>query len=221
MQTKTCRKCGIEQLIDNFYKDRTKKDGHDSRCKSCSRLAGKLYYKQYYQENKSEILAYNKQYDSSNSDKVRKRRKAYRADNLDHISTYMRQYYQDNKGVLHAKEADRKREYPQIRLASNLRSRLRSALRRSSKAGSAVKDLGCSISQFQEHLSSKFQSGMSWDNYGAYRGGWTIDHIIPLDAFDLSDRQHVVLSCHYLNLQPMWYEENISKGNKIIPQRTS
>ena len=55
---------------------------------------------------------------------------------------------------------------------------------------------------------------MNWDNYGFY--GWHIDHIIPLDFYDLQNREEFLKACHYTNLQPLWAEENITKGNKIV-----
>jgi len=54
---------------------------------------------------------------------------------------------------------------------------------------------------------------MSWDNWT--KDGWHIDHIIPLAAFDLTDREQVKQACHYTNLRPMWAEENLSKGAKM------
>ena len=46
--------------------------------------------------------------------------------------------------------------------------------------------LGCSFSDFKIHLESKFESWMTWDNYGLYNGElnycWDIDHIIPLSS---------------------------------------
>lgn len=65
------------------------------------------------------------------------------------------------------------------KIAHNLRSRLYQAIKSGSKAGSAVRDLGCSISEFRDFLESKFISGMSWENYGCKPGCWSIDHIIP------------------------------------------
>jgi hypothetical protein len=113
-------------------------------------------------------------------------------------------------------ETDRikKTTNPNFRLAANLRGRLGSAVKNNSKSGSAVSDLGCTIEFLKQHLSSKFQPGMSWNNWGNGFGKWNIDHIIPLAAFDLTDRQHVVLACHYFNLQPLWYEQNMSKQDK-------
>jgi hypothetical protein len=57
-------------------------------------------------------------------------------------------------------------------------------------------------------LEVKFQQGMSWDNYGQ----WHIDHIKPLAKFDLTDRTQFLAACHYTNLQPLWAEDNLSKG---------
>jgi hypothetical protein len=45
--------------------------------------------------------------------------------------------------------------------------------------------------------------------------GWHIDHIKPLSKFNLQDRNEFLKANHYTNLQPLWAEENISKGNKI------
>lgn len=34
-------------------------------------------------------------------------------------------------------------------------------------------------------------------------------------AFDLTNKQHLILACHYLNLQPLWWEGNRAKWNTI------
>jgi hypothetical protein len=83
------------------------------------------------------------------------------------------------------------------------------------KGGSAVRDLGCSTDEFRIYLESLFTGGMSWDNYGKQEGQWSIDHHMPLYAFNLEDRQHFLLANHYLNLRPMWHKENREKGYKI------
>jgi hypothetical protein len=97
-----------------------------------------------------------------------------------------------------------------FKLATLLRGRLNKAIRGNQKTGSAVKDLGCSVAELKTYLESKFQPGMTWYNYG--RDGWHIDHIKPLSRFDLSDTSQFLEACHYTNLQPLWAEDNISKG---------
>jgi len=96
------------------------------------------------------------------------------------------------------------------RISDALRARLRLALKRRSKVGSAVRDLGCSIEQFVQHLESRFTAGMSWRNWSSR--GWHIDHVKPLAVFDLRKAAQLRRACHYSNLQPMWASENCSKS---------
>ncbi|MEK6882420.1 MAG: hypothetical protein AABY22_22560 [Nanoarchaeota archaeon] len=64
------------------------------------------------------------------------------------------------------------------------------------------------------HLESKFQPGMSWQNYGKY--GWHIDHIKPISLFKYNsyDDQEFKDCWSLNNLQPLWAKENLSKGNQ-------
>ena len=98
----------------------------------------------------------------------------------------------------------------QFRLRKNLRSRISTVLKGKSKLGSAVRDLGCSMEFLKEYLESKFQLGMTWNNYGK----WHIDHIKPLINFDLTIKEQLLLACHYTNLQPLWANDNWSKGGR-------
>ena len=100
---------------------------------------------------------------------------------------------------------------PEYRLQVNLRRRLNKAIRRGQKTGSAVRDLGCTIPELMSHLESQFSEGMNWDNYGSY---WEVDHIIPLAALDLTDREQFLQATHYANLQPLTGEENRLKSDR-------
>jgi hypothetical protein len=65
--------------------------------------------------------------------------------------------------------------------------------------------LGCTFQEFKQYLESKFESWMSWDNYGLYNGqpeyGWDIDHIIPNSKG--KTKEDVIRLNHYSNLQPL------------------
>lgn len=96
-----------------------------------------------------------------------------------------------------------------FKMKKNLRSRLSKAIRKNWIKGSAIKNLGCSMRESKQYIESKFQPGMTWDNYGQ----WHFDHIIPLSSV-LSEQQLKEL-CHYSNLQPLWAKDNILKSNKV------
>lgn len=100
---------------------------------------------------------------------------------------------------------------PLAKLRKACRVRLYTALTRRSlaKTGKLKDYLGCSILDLKVYLESKFQLGMTWDNYG----DWHIDHIIPLAS--ALDEQEILKLCHYTNLQPLWAKDNLIKGDTL------
>ena len=97
-----------------------------------------------------------------------------------------------------------------------LRVRIRCALKYQSvkKSSKTLDLLGASKEEVWKHLESHFKEGMTRENHGLR--GWHIDHIKPMSSFDLSDHEQLKECCHYTNLQPLWWWENLSKGNKIL-----
>jgi hypothetical protein len=70
------------------------------------------------------------------------------------------------------------------------------------------------MDHFKQHIESLFLPGMNWSNYGLGKGKWHIDHKVPLTWFNIENDNCVKLACNYKNLQPLWGEDNIRKGNK-------
>lgn len=108
----------------------------------------------------------------------------------------------------------RYREDLNFRLAKIIRARLYASV---FKKGT-IRHLGCSIEELKLHLETQFEPWMNWDNYGKYNSKkktWQIDHIKPLNAFDLSDEQQLKNACNYSNLQPLDTIENIIKSDKF------
>lgn len=327
LELKTCSKCKIEQSPDNFYKDKSKKDGFARLCKTCKsdedkkyreqnidaikqqrneyyeenkdtfrqrskkyrdenadslkviakkyreenkdtiRQRGKQYYEenkdkfqQYREENKEEKKQYMKKYREENKDAIKQKTKQYRENNADETKRYMeqyrienadalsqygkqykkkyydknreiilekakqyqienkdkrKQYLRENADAINLQQRDRRRTDIQHRIKKVLRGRLKSAVRNGAKVGSAVQDMGCSVEFLKNHLESQFTEGMAWENWGFGPGNWNIDHIVPLSIFNLEDRQHVILACHYGNLQPLWFENNMYKSDTV------
>jgi hypothetical protein len=75
--------------------------------------------------------------------------------------------------------------------------------------------LGYTPKQLKEYLETKFQEGMSWDNYG--KNGWHLDHIVPRSVFNIKTASDIDFKkCWALeNLQPLWAKDNLSKGRKL------
>lgn len=170
----------------------------------------------YYLKNKDKIKTRVKKFVSENSEHVKKYKKEYFLKNKETINKYKKEYNITNKQHINkyklSYQTKRIKEDTNYKLMCNLRSRLYKASKGLRKAGSAVRDLGCTIPELKEHLENQFQEGMSWNNHGKY--GWHIDHIKPLSSFDLSNKTQFLEACHYTNLQPLWARDNLSKGSK-------
>ena len=89
--SKECSCCHKVKPVSEFNKDNRAIDGLKSKCKQCN--------KQYYQNNRENILKQQKQYNKDN----KKKRKQYYQDNKEHFKEYRKQYYQDNKEYLKEK----------------------------------------------------------------------------------------------------------------------
>jgi len=174
----------------------------------------KAQHKAYRMANPDKTKANIKAWREANPDKTKANSKAWREANPDKKKANAKAYYEANRDKINARNNNRIKTDIQYKLSSRLRSRLRRALQGNFKNGSAVTDLGCSIDELKIYLESKFQSGMTWDNWSFE--GWHIDHIVPLASFDLTDRKQLLLACHYTNLQPLWAIDNLSKGDSII-----
>ncbi len=94
-----------------------------------------------------------------------------------------------------------------------LKDRLRSALKRGltqhglKKTARTEAMTGCSVDHLRKHFESQFVNGMSWANPESY----SIDHIIPISAFNLLDAEERFWSFNWQNLRPMPLLENKRK----------
>lgn len=79
---KFCPKCKITKSKEYFYKDKSRKQGRGSLCKTCMAPyqmspKGKIRRQSYYIKNKDKILFNRKKYVESHRDQIRKRTKNY------------------------------------------------------------------------------------------------------------------------------------------------
>ena len=210
IESKVCRVCGIEKPLNNFSSNKGGKGNVSAECKECESERKK----KYYQDNREKKLEQHKEYYQNNKEEIC----AKALLKSDETREYKHEYGQREEVKAHRRKKDAERRAIDLtyRLKNNLRVRLNKAIRNNQKTGSAVRDLGCSVEELKIRLESMFTDGMTWENYGNSKGRWSIDHIIPVDAFDISDREQLLKVCHYTNLQPMWAIENSRKGNKIL-----
>jgi len=144
----------------------------------------------------------------------------------DYNQEYRKKYHKTQKFKSLTKKYQRTKKYkdytksynksrrasnPMFAMANRLRARISFAIRSKgySKTSKTREMLGCDWNHLMTHLEEKFVDGMTWGN----RHLWHIDHITPL-ASATSEEELIKLN-HYSNLQPLWAEDNIRKGDKM------
>ena len=142
-----------------------------------------------------------KKYYENNREKVKKYKKEYQIKNREKTSQYSVAY-----------QRERRQNDPVFRMIKNYRRRTGLAYTLGRKSKGTMELLGCNGKELAQHLEKQFQPGMTHDNYGE----WHIDHIKPIASFDLSDPEQEQECFHYTNLQPLWAEDNLSKGHRQV-----
>ena len=196
---KLCNKCLTEKSFDLFSKDKSKSDGFCTICKDCARANRKAWY----QKNKEKVKEYQANYERENREKVRERSRAWRKKNRDHFLRKRRNY--------HAERYSND-------LAYSVNHNVRSMLRRVLKATNKPKDfctfekIGYTTDDLIQRMECQFKDGMNWGNFGE----WEIDHKIPIAIMVNKGEFRPEIINALSNLQPMWREQNRSKGARYI-----
>ena len=188
--------------------------------------------KKYRTENKETIRVSNKKYRRENADAIKAYFKIYNPKNKVALSERRRKHYlrnkdrtllinsiwlKNNRAVRNKQTAayskKRRNTDPLFKLANNMRTRLRSFLtERSIKKNKRTFDLiGCTVEELKTHLEKQFLPDMHWGNNTNF--GWHVDHIVPLASAKSSEDLEYL--CHYTNLQPLWWRDNILKKDKF------
>ena len=193
MEVKQCFRCSKEQPLDQYNKKSAEKDGLNRYCKSCMNVETREYYKR----TKEKRSGYYKQ---------------HRIKNKEYFNAYSKNHYHTNKELYREWNNNKYATDINFKLKHIVSSRIHSGLKlyKTLKQDRTIEYLGCSIEDYYIYLQRKFDKNMSWDNHGVY---WEIDHIKPVDAFNLSDESQLYECFHYTNTQPLNKIENRLKSN--------
>lgn len=171
----------------------------DQPCKACQKRVYAANYRRLHTEQ------------------INNKAAAYRGRHREELRKESRRIYHRDVELTRSKArvwaGNKRKTDPYYRLGQNLRRRLHKILGVRSKSNRCQTFLGCSVQDLRRHLESKFQPGMTWENYGFT--GWHVDHIMPLAAFDLTDPMQQAEAFHFTNLQPLWAKDNLRKYSKV------
>jgi hypothetical protein len=189
---KKCSQCFEEKEESEFYFIKSA-NRYVAKCKICYNSM-RLEYKRKYERIKR----------LEQPEKIAERRRKYKA----------KFKPTERKRAYDAEYARRKRvEDPLYRFKSNMRRMVRGCLKKGgyTKRSRTFEIIGCDFDSLRYHIERQFLDGMSWDLVGERIH---IDHIVPLASAKSED--DTIRLCHYTNLRPLWAEDNLSKGAKVL-----
>lgn len=195
--TYKCKECIAR--ISNRATNKPTEDMPDKTCSKCSTIKSATSFR--FRTNvcieceKQDMYQWRK----NNPDKFKEHLTKYRSTDKYKMSKneYRRQTYASN---VHEK------------VSRLCRTRIREALKGTSKVTNSFTLIGCSIEQLKAWLEYNFTNEMTWDNLGTC---WHIDHIRPCASFDLAIEDQQKECFNWKNMAPLRKEENLSKGASI------
>jgi len=165
----------------------------------------KIADKKWRDGNKEYISQKHKKWSEGKQEQLKEYHQKWRDKNIDRHREYKRNY-----------EKTRKHNDPIYKLIANFRTAIYTVLKENNmdKYGHYFDILKYSPDELVVHLENQFTEDMTWDNYGE----WHVDHRLPITSFKFQEvGDNEFMRCWELNnLQPMWGDENIIKGDKII-----
>lgn len=188
----------------------------------------KLYKKEYNEENYDPN--YHREYREKNKELISIKRKKYYQKNKENVKQKVRDYISENREFVNQRKKEnrdknkdfhneRNREYiksrkendPLYRLICSIRTLITQSFKGqfTKKSKKTLQILGCSFEEFKIHIESLFTDEMDWGNYATY---WQLDHKIPI-SWSKTEEDVYKLN-HYTNFQPLYWKDNISKGNR-------
>jgi vacuolar-type H+-ATPase catalytic subunit A/Vma1 len=216
---KICKKCNIEKEIIEFYLKSNGKP-RSSYCKECYKIVynrDKENRKEYYQNNKDLYYSKYKEWVKNNKESRKEYSKNYYIKNKERIDRQTNECH--NKNIIHKREIckinynKRIKFDPIFKLIKNIRCLIKNSFDRkfTNKSKKTIEILGCSFEEFKIYLESKFDDKMNWENQGTY---WHMDHIKPISLAQTEEEVYELN--YYTNFQPLYWRDNILKGNKYI-----
>lgn len=189
MESTICTKCGVDKNINGFVKKRT-------ICKKCVNNECKLYK----QKNKEKISEYNKLYKNEHKESIKEYNKQYNINNRKTIQKRHTAYLKIKR-----------RTDPQYKVSVSLRNRINKVINGQNKI-KTLEMLGCSYKLFVDWITFQFEDNMTLENHGSV---WHIDHIIPCNAFDLTNQDEIKKCFNWTNMKPMHAHDNMAKKHAI------
>lgn len=173
--------------------------------------------RKHHEENPERRRAFRAKWKKDNPEKLRASARKRYAGDPERFAKQRRDWRKSKPQAAQAiakRSATKRYRQPKNRLDAAIRASIHRGLKVGAKGGRRSFDLlGYTREMLCQHLELKFQTGMSWENYGE----WHVDHIRPLASFtyECPEDGQFLDAWRLENLQPLWRVENQRKGDRV------
>lgn len=221
---KVCSRCCEEKPLSAFHKRADRKIGVQSHCKECQKIRRGKYYA--IPKNAARANIYSTRYYWNNREKALAENKRWRDENNERRKQYSQEYEKDRRVRLPEKRNLYARKYLNKRYRTDFKYRLNriisTGIKRSlnaKKNGFHWEDiLGYCYLDLIKRLKKTIPQGYRWIDYEAGKTNLSIDHIIPVSAFNFSTFDDLDFKrCWALsNLRLISLNDNKQKSDKLL-----
>lgn len=216
---KKCNRCGETKHLDDFYRDKSRKDGRKTICGDCTRSHAKIYRgnnrerlnahsKKWHHENKNYIKKKSKEWRENNPEKLKAQKKRYRENNREKVALFNKKWRENNPRIrVYSEESKQKMKIKKREWKQNNKGLVRASgmKRYASKLKATPKWLNKASHNVIKQLYIDARELEKADGIPRH-----IDHIVPLQGENVCGL-HVPW-----NLQILTAEENLKKSNKKL-----
>jgi hypothetical protein len=205
MEQIKCCKCKLLKDVSMFGKNKKTSTGYKYRCRGCETQAQRERREKQKLENPEKVKAKNDAYYKKHKDSMKVKQKIYmsKPDVRKNRNEYIRKY-----------KAEKRKNDKSYVIYENLRKRIWKSLK--NKSNSSKELLGCEIDLYFKWIEFTMTEDMNWENYGTF---WNIDHLIPLNKFELNNPEEAMKAFNWKNTWAMKSNENFIKKSNIIQEQ--
>jgi len=214
--SKVCCKCKESRSTELFGRLKNSPDGLRYDCKLCRKeyretniVHIKKKLNDYYYANKETLLENNRNYRLANKDTISEQRREYR--NRENVKEHNKQKQKEYLPIRKQHIKEKRKTDLNFQIKEVLRSKIHKFLK--AQPTSYTNLIGCDLEFFKKWIEFRFDSSMNWENFGEV---WQLDHILPINSFDMSSPVDKQICFHWTNLQPLNSYENRQKSDKLL-----
>ena len=197
-------------------KNRDKKKEQDKKYREANKEKVREMHKNWRDKNRDHLNEQQRERYKENPQAFKERKDRYVESHIDQVKEARARYKKENRQRCTDYERVKRQTDPIYRFRTSVRCLIWGYARKKGYKGNKKvwEMVGCNFDEFLAYIQSKFEDGMTLENYGHGKGKWNIDHIIPICTAKTDE--DIERLNHYSNLRPLWSTDNYKRPKRML-----